>query len=150
ENPNRALALALAVLHSHRWNDAIEGMPATSFETVALTSGDFNATAIIPAHAQALWNIRFTPKQTVDNLLDKLRNLLEDLPDWARCHPDSAELGRITINSRTSTVSMPYYSWPSRFARLVSRSVLSVTGHAPAFDASGGTTDGRFIPAVFP
>src|SRR5262249_12671873 len=52
ENPNRALALALTILNSHRWEDSTSGMPATAFEAIALASGDFNATAIVPGQAQ--------------------------------------------------------------------------------------------------
>jgi succinyl-diaminopimelate desuccinylase len=150
ENPNRALALALAVLHSHRWEDGLEGMPPTAFEAVALDSGDFNATAIIPGEAQALWNIRFAPEQNVETLLFKLRKLFEDLPMWARDHRDSASLKHITITGNTGTASMPYHSPPASFARLVSDALASVSGRGPVLDAEGGTTDGRFVHAVFP
>lgn len=150
ENPNRALALALTILSAHRWADSVHGMLPTAFEVIAVRSGDFNATAIIPGEAQALWNIRFTPQQTVDTLLSKLRSLLEDPPEWARNHPDGADLARITIAGNTSTASTPYYSPPSGFAKLVSQSVLATIGRTPVLDAGGGTTDGRFIHPVFP
>ena len=150
ENPNRGLALALAVLNSHRWNDALPAMPATTFEAIALSSGDFNATGIVPGEAESLWNIRFTPQQTVDGLVAKLIQLLDVLPEWARDHPDSASLERITIRANTATASMPYYSSPYRFAELVGQAVASVTGASPMLDASGGTTDARFVHAVFP
>jgi succinyl-diaminopimelate desuccinylase len=150
ENPNGALTLALAILSAQRWTDSVHGMLPTAFEAVALASGDFNATAIIPGEARALWNIRFTPQQTTDSLLTKLRALLEDPPDWARNHPNSADLARITVIGNTGTVSMPYYSPPSGFAALVSQSVFATVGQAPVLDAGGGTTDGRFIHPVFP
>jgi succinyl-diaminopimelate desuccinylase len=150
ENPNRALALALTILGTQRWADSVHGMIPTTFETVAIASGDFNATAIIPGKAQALWNIRFTPQQTVDKLLAKLLTLLEDPPNWARNHPDGANLASITITGNTGTASMPYYSPPSGFATLVFQSVFATTGQTPVLDAGGGTTDGRFIHPVFP
>ena len=49
ENPNRALALAIAILNSQEWKDGNANFPNTNFEAVALKSGDFNASAIIPA-----------------------------------------------------------------------------------------------------
>jgi succinyl-diaminopimelate desuccinylase len=149
-NPNRALTLALTILSARRWADSVDGMHSTAFEAVAIASGDFNATAIIPGAAQALWNIRFTPHQTVDKLLAALLTSLEDPPDWARNHPDGDDLARITITGNTATASMPYYSPPSRFAALVAQSVFAITGQKPALDAGGGTTDGRFIHPVFP
>ncbi len=150
ENPNRALTLALTILGAQRWADSVHGMLPTAFEAIAIASGDFNTTAIIPGEAQALWNIRFTPQQTMDSLLTKLRTLLEDPPDWARNHPDSADLAHITITGNIGTASMPYYSSPSGFATLVSKSVFATTGQTPVLDAGGGTTDGRFIHPVFP
>jgi succinyl-diaminopimelate desuccinylase len=150
ENPNRALTLALTILSARRWTDSVHGMLPTAFEAVAITSGDFNATAIIPGEARALWNVRFTPQQSVDKLLATLRTSLEDPPDWAGSHPDCADLARITITGNTGTASMPYYSPPSGFAKLVSQSVHATTGKTPVLDAGGGTTDGRFIHPVFP
>jgi succinyl-diaminopimelate desuccinylase len=150
ENPNRALTLALTILCAQRWGDSVEGMLPTAFEAIALASGDFNATAIIPGEAQALWNIRFTPQQTVDKLLASLQALLEDPPDWASNHPNRADLAHVTITGNIDTASMPYYSPPSRFAALVSQSLLATTGQAPVLDAGGGTTDGRFIHPLFP
>jgi succinyl-diaminopimelate desuccinylase len=150
ENPNRTLALALAVLNSHIWDDASEIIPATAFEVVAVASGSLDSTAIIPGEAQALWNIRYTPQQTPAGLLEKLRNLLDDLPEWARQHPDSARLAHMVIHGHTDTVSMPYHSAPSGFARLVANCVAENIGRVPVPDAGGGTTDGRFVHAVFP
>jgi succinyl-diaminopimelate desuccinylase len=150
ENPNRTLALALTVLNSHMWDDASEIMPATAFEVVALTSGSFDSTAIIPGEAQALWNIRYTPRQTPAGLLAELRNLFSDLPKWAERHPDRAELGHIVIRGHTDLASTPYHSAPSSFARLVTNSVAANLGRIPLADAGGGTTDGRFVHEVFP
>jgi succinyl-diaminopimelate desuccinylase len=150
QNPNRALTLALTIISAQRWADSVHGMPPTAFEAIAIASGNFNATAIIPGEAQALWNIRFTPQQTTDGLLAKLSALLEDPPGWARNHPNNADLARIAITGNTRSASMPYYSPPSGFAALVSRSVFATIGQTPVLDAGGGTTDGRFIHPVFP
>jgi succinyl-diaminopimelate desuccinylase len=150
ENPNRTLGLALAVLNSHTWDDASQIMPATAFEVVALRSGTFDSTAIIPGEAHALWNIRYAPQQTPVGLVAKLGKLLDDLPKWARDHPDSAKLAHIVIHGHIDTASVPYQSAPASFARLVSNSIAVSVGRTPAADASGGTTDGRFVPAVFP
>jgi succinyl-diaminopimelate desuccinylase len=150
ENPNRTLALVLTVLNSHSWDDASQIMPATAFEVVALRAGSFDSTGIVPGEAQALWNIRYTSQQTPVGLLAKLGNLLDDLPKWARDHPDSAKLAHIVIDGHTDIASVPYHSVPSSFARLVTNSVAVNVGRTPEADASGGTTDGRFIHAVFP
>lgn len=150
ENPNRALGLALAVLHAHRWYDAEPGMPATNFETVATRSGDFGATAIIPAEAQALWNIRFTHHETPSTLAFKLQQLLDNPPLWGKHHPDARLLRKLQITVNSETAAMPYYSAPGAFAALAKSIVAARTGREPVFDAKGGTTDARFIHACFP
>jgi succinyl-diaminopimelate desuccinylase len=149
-NSNRALSLAIAILHHYRWRDGEPGMPATSFETIAIASGDFGATAIVPGEARALWNIRFTHRETPSTLSLKLQHLLDNPPQWAKDHPDAHLLGNLRLTANSDTAAMSYYSPPGALAALA-RSVIS--RHAlrdPALDCKGGTTDGRFIHAVFP
>lgn len=149
-NPNRALSLALAVLHAHRWHDGDAAMPATNFETIAAASGDFEATAIVPGEARALWNIRFTHKQTPSKLASDLQEMLDRPPDWAMHHPDLTLLQSIRIRANTDTAAMPYYSPPGHLAALTRSIVAARTGRAPALDAKGGATDGRHVHGYFP
>jgi succinyl-diaminopimelate desuccinylase len=150
ENPNRALSLALTVLHSLDWHDAEPGVPATNFETVAARSGDFGATAIIPGEAHALWNIRFTHRQTPPTLAAKLQETLDNLPPWAKDHPDGGTLGKLHLAVNLDTAAMPYYSPPGPFASLAQIILARRAKREPLLDAKGGTTDGRFIHAYFP
>lgn len=150
ENPNRAITLALAILHSYRWYDAEPGMPATNFETIAMESGDFAATAIVPAKAEALWNIRFTHHETPSSLTSKLRELLANPPRWAKDHPDARMLRKLRLKANSDTAAIPYYSPPGALSSLAKTIVEARTGREPVLDAKGGTTDGRFVHAVFP
>lgn len=138
DNPNRTLNAVLTRLHELAWTDAREGMPETRFETIAISSGDMAQTAIIPAFADVLWNIRFTPAQTLDGLAASLRQALAPIQ------------ARVELHCRMDSASMAYYSKASSFAACVKNAVFSETGACPAIDASGGTTDGRFVPAIFP
>lgn len=149
-NPNRALGLGLTILHSARWDDGGEGMPETRLETIATQSGDFGATAIIPAEASALWNIRFTPRQNPSTLATKLQHLLDNPPAWANCHPDAHFLCNLQLTANIDTAAMSYYSPPGLLATLAKTIVTRQTGRDPVFDCVGGTTDGRFVHAVFP
>jgi succinyl-diaminopimelate desuccinylase len=150
ENPNRALALALAMLNNHRWYDAAPGLPATNFEPVALQSGDFGATAIIPGEARALWNIRFTHHQTPAGLVAKLQELLENPPRWAKDHPDAKELPKLQLIANIETAALPYYSPAGPLASMAKSVIASRTRRNPILDARGGTTDGRFVHGFFP
>lgn len=150
ENPNRALALALTILHQIRWDDGTDIMPATNFETVAMASGDFNATAIIPGEAAALWNIRFTHRETVAGLMANLQDSLENPPDWVKSHADAIVLRKLKLIGNVETASMPYYSHPGAFAQIIVSVVAQLCGRTPILDAGGGTTDGRFIHDYYP
>jgi succinyl-diaminopimelate desuccinylase len=150
QNSNRALSLAIAILHDYRWGDGEADMPATNFETIAIESGDFGATAIVPGAARALWNVRFTHQETPATLTRKLQHVLDNPPQWAMDHPDAGMLRNIQLTANSDTASMSYYSPPSALAALASQVVLRHTGRAPALDCKGGTTDGRFIHSVFP
>lgn len=150
ENPNRALALAVSILSSKEWKDGNENFPNTNFETVALKSGDFGASAVIPGKAEALWNIRFTPSQTPDSLEAWIKDALANPPEWAKAHPDADKLKNITVIANKDTASQPYYSEPAALAKSAQSAVQTVLGTPAKLDGSGGTTDGRFVSNYFP
>lgn len=150
ENPNRALALAVSILSSKEWKDGNENFPNTNFETVALKSGDFGASAVIPGKAEALWNIRFTPSQTPDSLEAWIKDALANPPEWAKAHPDADKLKNITVVANKDTASQPYYSEPAGLAKSAQDAVQTVLGTPAKLDGSGGTTDGRFVSNYFP
>lgn len=150
ENPNRALALAVAILNSHEWKDGNANFPNTNFEAVAVKSGDFGASAIIPGNAQLLWNIRFTAAHTPDDLEKWINDTLVNPPQWAKDHPDFHLLKNIEVKANKDTASVPYYSEPGALAQTAQDSVKSILGTEAKLDGSGGTTDGRFVGNIFP
>lgn len=150
ENPNRALSLALTILNSEAWADGNEYFPNTNFEAVATKSGDFNASAVIPEKAEALWNIRYTHNQTPSALAKWIEDKLKNPPEWAKNHPDADKLDKITVTANLDTASMPYYSPPASLAKAAAKAVEEIKGKAPVLDGSGGTTDGRFVQDYFP
>ncbi|MEM7621192.1 MAG: succinyl-diaminopimelate desuccinylase [Pseudomonadota bacterium] len=150
DNPNRALSLASAILNAHIWDHDNPHFPATQFEIIACTAGDFGTTAIVPGKAKALWNIRFTPEYSVSELIKTLKACLENPPHWAQSHPDFNKLKNITIHANTDTAALPYYSPPSHLAEIALQVTEKVTHQMPRLDGSGGTTDGRFVQNFFP
>jgi succinyl-diaminopimelate desuccinylase len=150
ENPNRALVLALGIFHGLRWDDGEPGLPATNFETIALSSGDFGASAIIPGEAQALWNIRFTHRQTPSGLAARLREALANPDKFARDHDDAIVLKQLSLVANIGTAALPYHSEPRELARAARQAVSECMGKDAIFDAGGGTTDGRFVHEYFP
>lgn len=150
ENPNRALSLAMTILNGHAWKDGNENFPDTNFEPIAVKSGDFAATAIIPGSAEMLWNIRYTPQHTPESLEQWIKDTLANPPEWAKKHPDAALLKNITVTVNKDTASLPYYSKPAELASAAQAAIQSVLGKTARLDGSGGTTDGRFAAQIFP
>lgn len=150
KNANRGLSLAMTILQSVKFDDAYPAMPATNFEPIATQSGDFNASAIVPGEAKAMWNIRYTPRQTPQGLVDLLKQKLENPPEWAMHHPDYDALRDVTLTGNLDTASLPYVSEPGLLTECASSAIQEITGQAPQQDCSGGTTDGRFVPVFFP
>jgi acetylornithine deacetylase/succinyl-diaminopimelate desuccinylase-like protein len=97
-----------------------------------------------------LWNIRFTPQHTPDSLERWIIDTLANPPDWAKTHPDFDKLKMIAVTANKDTASNPYYSEPAAIAFAAQQGVYSVLGKPARFDGSGGTTDGRFVPDIFP
>ncbi len=150
ENPNRALNLAAAILNSQKFSDGNTNFPNTNFETIALKSGDFNASAIVPGEATMLWNIRFTPGYTPASLEKWVKDTLANPPEWAKQHPDFALLKNVEVKANKDTASVPYYSAPGSLASSAQDAVKTVLGTTAKLDGSGGTTDGRFAAQEYP
>jgi len=115
-----------------------EGTAHFQPSTLTLTTVDVGNTAtnVIPAQAQAGFNIRFNDLHNAESL----RNWIED-----RC----AEVGG-AFELATESNGSAFLSTPGPLSELVSRAVAGVTGRTPELSTSGGTSDARFITNVCP
>ena len=140
----------MVILNAKRWKDGNQHFPNTTFETVALQSGDFAASAVIPETAAAMWNVRFTSRQSKEKVLADLQEILLNPPRFLRRHPDYAKAREVIVRANMETASEPYYSEPGSLAQSALEAIrasLRIEAHT---DGSGGTTDGRFIGRYFP
>jgi len=110
--------------------------------TLAFTTVDVgnDATNVIPGEARAAFNVRFNDKHTPDSLINWVTDRAQRIAEQSGC--------RIDVTSQTSGVS--FLTAPGKFTQLVSDTVASVTGQAPFFSTSGGTSDARFIKDICP
>ena len=124
----------IAALCEHKFNDATEDFPETSFNVTNVNSG-IGAENVAPGSAQIMCNWRFNPNQTPLKLQHLLERNLEKLRIYATV--------RYVING------LPFIS--SREGVLVQalqKAIAQKTGRAlNAIDLNtlGGTSDGRFI-----
>ncbi len=139
KNPIPALAELITQLALHKLDKGTEHFDPS---TLAFTSVDVgnDATNIIPGEARAAFNIRFNDKHTPDSLVNWVKDRAAQIAQQSGCEID--------VSARTSGVS--FLTAPGKFTQLVSDTVASITGQAPFFSTSGGTSDARFIKDICP
>jgi succinyl-diaminopimelate desuccinylase len=105
--------------------------------TLAFTTMDVgnSVSNVIPAGAYAAFNIRFNDAHTPDSLVGWVNDRADRIAKESGCS--------ITVTHSVSGVS--FLTQPGKFTQLVSDTVARVTGQAPVFSTSGGTSDARFI-----
>ncbi len=105
--------------------------------TLALTTADVGnpAVNVIPAEASAGFNIRFNDLHTPQSLMHTIEGLARDVM--------RAYGSEIKLAHQVSGVS--FITHPGAFTDLISGAVKRVTGQAPEFSTTGGTSDARFV-----
>ena len=139
KNPIPALAELVTQLASHKLD---KGNDHFDPSTLAFTSMDVgnDTTNVIPGEARAAFNIRFNDKHTPDSLINWVADRSQRIAKESGC--------AITVTHSVSGVS--FLTKPGKFTQLVSDTVARVTGIAPVFSTSGGTSDARFIKDFCP
>jgi len=133
-NPIPVLAELVTQLAGYRLD---KGNAHFDPSTLAFTTMDVGnpASNVIPAEAHAAFNIRFNDAHTPDSLIG-----------WV--HDRADRIGRergCAITFTHSVSGVAFLTQPGKFTQLVSDTVARVTGQAPVFSTSGGTSDARFI-----
>ena len=130
DNPIHRLAPALAELMSVRWDQGNSNFPPTTFQVSNLTAGT-GANNVIPGEASAVFNFRYSPAVTADELRAKVSAVLNrHLPRHEATWWHSGE---------------PYYTEPGLLIEAAQQAIRDTTGHKPILFTGGGTSDGRFL-----
>jgi len=110
--------------------------------TLVFTTFDVGNPAgnVSPAQARASCNIRFNDLHTPDSLLRRIEKIADDIT-----HEYG---GECAIEHSVSGVS--FVTQPGPFTDLLSSAITKVTGAAPQFSTTGGTSDARFIKDICP
>jgi succinyl-diaminopimelate desuccinylase len=139
KNPIPALAELVTQLATHKLDKGTEHFEPSSLSFTSLDVGN-SATNVIPGEARAAFNIRFNDKHTPDSLTNWVRDRASRVASQSGCEID--------IAGQTSGVA--FLTAPGKFTQLVSDTVAGITGEAPFFSTSGGTSDARFIKDACP
>ncbi len=135
DNPAHRIIAALGALTAAPLDEGSEHFGPS---TLAVTSIDIGnpATNVIPAQAEARFNIRFNDRHSGDSLKAHLHTVC------------AAHAPRYDLEVKVSGES--FLSPPDAIADLLADATEEVTGRRPALDTGGGTSDARFIQAHCP
>ena len=135
DNPVRRLVRMLAAIDGTPLDDGTEHFPPS---TVALTSIDVGnpVSNVIPARAEAAFNIRFNDRHTGDSLTVWLDE---------QCREVGGD-----FELRTSVSGEAFLTPPGPLSDVIAAAVWRVTGRTPELSTTGGTSDARFIKDYCP
>jgi succinyl-diaminopimelate desuccinylase len=139
KNPIPVLAELVTQLASHKLDKGTDHFQPSTLAFTTLDVGN-PATNVIPEKAHAGFNIRFNDWHTPESLTGWIDDRARQMARQSGCE--------IAVTATTSGVA--FLTEPGKFTQLVSDTVARVTGQAPFFSTSGGTSDARFIKSVCP
>ena len=139
KNPIPVLARLVTQLTDHVLDKGNAHFDPSSLAFTGMDVGN-EATNVIPGEARAAFNIRFNDKHTPESLIGWVKDRSERLAKESGC--------QIVVAHQVSGVS--FVTMPGKFTQMVSDTVASVTGQAPFFSTTGGTSDARFIKDFCP
>lgn len=131
DNALHRLVSLLSDLSAHRWDDGDAFFPPTSFQTSNICAGT-GAENMIPGEAEATFNWRFSPQQSVRSI----QAVVDDYCDAHGINPDA-------IDWRLS--GEPFITADGALIEAARRAIRHHCGHEVALSTGGGTSDGRFI-----
>jgi succinyl-diaminopimelate desuccinylase len=139
ENPNRGMIRLLEALLAEPLDRGTEHFDASNLEVTTIDVGN-PASNVIPAEAQATFNIRFNDTWTPETLEAELDRRLREA---------AGNAVRYTLRV-PATNAVAFLTPPDRFVGFVSDAIEAETGHRPKLSTTGGTSDARFIKDACP
>lgn len=129
-NPIHLVLPALTELTHIVWDEGDEYFQPTSFQFSNINAGT-GANNVIPGSLEALFNLRFSPARTPDDLREAVHTVLD----------------RHGLDYRIdwSLSGMPFLTPRGKLVDAVADAIREETGAATELSTSGGTSDGRFI-----
>lgn len=132
-NPIHLVAPALAELAAEQWDNGNEYFPATSWQASNIHAGT-GANNVIPGTLEILFNFRFSTESTVDQLKQRVHNILDK-------HSLEYELNW-TLGGK------PFLTPHGTLVDVAREAVAEAYGVSPQISCTGGTSDGRFIAEI--
>ena len=129
-NPIHLLADVLTELTTIEWDQGNDHFPATSFQISNIHAGT-SADNVIPATAEAWFNIRFSTEITEEEIKTRIGNILK-----AR---------NIDFDIHWRLSGNPFLTPQGQLVDACEQAIKTITQRDTQLSTGGGTSDGRFI-----
>ncbi len=140
QNPLHTIGAILTALADEVWDHGHDSFPPTSFQMSNLHSGT-GAVNVIPGDLELLFNFRFSPAVTVEQLQERTRLIVE-----TGLLNEEIKTGQVfQYHLIWSLSGMPFFTPPGELVAAAIDAIHAETGLQPELSTSGGTSDGRFI-----
>ena len=140
QNPIHAIGAILTTLTDEVWDQGHDFFPPTSFQISNLHSGT-GADNVIPGDLEMLFNFRFSPAVTVEQLQERTRLIVE-----TALLNEEIKTGQVfQYDLEWRPPGLPFFTPPGDLVAATIAAVRAETGLEPELSTSGGTSDGRFI-----
>ena len=140
QNPIHTIGVILTTLADEVWDQGHESFPPTSFQISNLHSGT-GAVNVIPGDLDMLFNFRFSPAVTIEQLQERTRLIIETC-----LLNEEVKTGQVfQYELEWSLSGQPFFTPPAELVTATIAAIRAETGLEPELSTSGGTSDGRFI-----
>ena len=130
KNPIHLAIPMLAELTAMEWDQGNDFFPPTTFQISNINAGT-GATNVIPDTATLVFNFRFSTEITVDELKQRVENLLN-------AH-------QLSYTLEWNLSGLPFLTAEGNLVAAAVKAIKHVTGIQTKLSTAGGTSDGRFI-----
>lgn len=130
DNPMPHMVKLLDALISYEFDQGNAHFPATNLEISTIDTGN-KADNVIPAQAEAHFNIRFNDNWTATTLETRVREILDNV---------SKQYELTCISNAEAFITQPGVT-----TDMVVDAIKEITGNTPEQTTHGGTSDARFI-----
>ncbi len=138
-NPSTTLIKILKELKDMRFDKGTKDFQPTNLEVTKINISNY-ADNIIPATAEATFNIRFNNKHTSPSIKKKLNKIFNKI--------SKKEKSKFKILYRVSGEA--FLTKPNKTTFMIQNEIKRITKIKPKFSTTGGTSDARFIRKIAP
>jgi succinyl-diaminopimelate desuccinylase len=132
-NSVHVIAPVIAQLVSEKWDDGDAEFPPTTFQVSNINAGT-GATNMIPASTEIVFNFRFSPLSTVEQLTSRVERVLTE--------------NNVEFELNWTVGARPFIKHRGRLAGVLEDCVREIAGITPRISTSGGTSDARFLSRI--